>query len=154
MKSKDIVLSILIGTTSKFLSVLFVSPQWWTVCINYVRPGWTTRTGAMWHEQYNIQTLSMKTRYTIHSSFKKMYIVCIYGQVKVTHTIHWPTINIVSESVKDINRLTVTEHRPCQKQATSMTKYNSIIIAYTKRIMIALDKLKFNCKIKNVNIIH
>ena len=70
-----------------------------------------------------------------------MYIACIYGRVKVTHTIHWPTINIVCESVKDINRLTVTGHHPCQKQATSMTKYLDIMIAYAKWIMTALDKL-------------
>jgi hypothetical protein len=70
----------------------------------------------------------MKTSYTIYSSFNKMYIACIYGRVKVTHTIHWPTINIVCESVKDINRLTVTGHHPCQKQATSMTKYLDIMM--------------------------
>jgi hypothetical protein len=28
------------------------------------------------------------------------------------------------------NRLTVTGHRPCKKQATSMTKYLSITIAF------------------------
>ena len=43
-------------------------------------------------------------------------------RIKVTHTIQRPTINIVCESVKDINRLTVTGHQSCQKQATSMTK--------------------------------
>ena len=48
--------------------------------------------------------------------------------VKATHTIHWPTINIVFESVKHI---TVTGHCPCQKQARSMTEYHSIIITYT-----------------------
>jgi hypothetical protein len=50
---------------------------------------------------------------------------------QITHTIQWPTINIVCESVKDINRLTVTGQQPCQTQATSLTKYVSIIIAYT-----------------------
>jgi hypothetical protein len=46
----------------------------------------------------------------------KMYIACIYGRVKVTHSIHWPTINIVCESVKDINRLTVSGNHHCQNK--------------------------------------
>ena len=33
-------------------------------------------------------------------------------RVKVTHTLHRPTINIVCESVKDINRLTVDGSPP------------------------------------------
>jgi hypothetical protein len=30
---------------------------------------------------------------------------------------HWPTINIVCESVKGINRLIVAAHRSCQRKA-------------------------------------
>ena len=43
----EILLSILIGSKSNCLSVLFVSPQCRTVCVKYVRPGWTPSTGVM-----------------------------------------------------------------------------------------------------------
>ena len=81
----------------------------------------------------------MKTSCTCPSSLYKytLFVFMVHidnlkrkWRVKVTHTIHLPAINIGFESVKDINRLTVTGHRPCQKQARSMTKYHSKIITY------------------------